>query len=352
MKNSFWKDKSVLVTGHTGFKGGWLIYVLSLLGAKAYGYSNEVKPSPSVYDLWATQYKKSNAEVIADINDIVTLQDAIITARPDVVIHMAAQPLVLESYNNPLKTIESNILGTANLLECCRGQEQLKSIVIVTTDKVYEVGKQSKSFTEEDKLGGKDIYSASKACCELITSSYKDSFFNNPSAANISTVRAGNVIGGGDWSENRLIPDIVRAYQNNEECMIRNPDATRPWQHVLEPLSGYLNVAQKMFECADYGSAWNFGPDKNNLSTVRNTVEITKLVLEDLTIKYDDTQIPANKETHNLSIDSDKAQKLLGWSARLSLEETIKQTLAWYKAETDEQRTSITQNQISNFWEI
>jgi CDP-glucose 4,6-dehydratase len=353
--NSFWLDKKVLVTGHTGFKGGWLVCALSILGAKVFGFSIDKKPTPSAYDVWAKNYKISDSEHIGDITDITALQIFIDHVKPEIVIHLAAQPLVLKSYNNPLETLRTNILGTTNLLECCRSQTQLQATIIVTTDKVYKNDNQQKSFTETDELGGKDLYSSSKACCELITASYNHSYFANrvnTSSMGLCTVRAGNVIGGGDWAENRIVPDLMRALKNSEQCTIRNPNSTRPWQHVLEPLSGYLLLAEKLAVSKKYDGAWNFGPSTDHVHTVKDLVERLTTFCDGLKVSYLNTKRSSTMEEEFIAIDSTKAQKKLQWFPRLSFDKTIENTCYWYQAETDTARKNITEDQISQFWKL
>lgn len=329
--------------------------VLSLLGAKPYGFSDDIKPSPSAYDVWAQNYKEPDSECIGNITNIEDFQNFIDTVKPEIIIHMAAQSLVLQSYEDPLETVRTNILGTTNLLECCRTQEQLQAVIIVTTDKVYKIENKKKAFDETDELGGKDLYSASKACCELLTDSYRHSFFNNnadKSSPNIATARAGNVIGGGDWAENRIIPDLIRAQKSGDVCTIRNPNATRPWQHVLEPLSGYLLLAESLASSNSYNGAWNFGPSADHVHTVKDLTGCVTAFCDSLKIHYEDAQDDSQMETEFLTIKSTKAQKELCWSAQLSFDETIENTCRWYLAETDAERKTITEDQITHFWKL
>jgi CDP-glucose 4,6-dehydratase len=351
MRNNFWKDRRVLVTGHTGFKGGWLACVLSMAGAKFYGFSNDVKPSPSAYDVWAQYYKTPGSEFMGDITDITALRKCMDEVQPEIVFHLAAQSLVLKSYEDPLETVRTNILGTANVLECCRFQKSLKTVIIVTTDKVYKIAERQKAFSEADELGGKDLYSSSKACCELLTESYRHSFFSGSGVA-VCTVRAGNVIGGGDWSENRLIPDLIRAYEAGGECLIRNSGSVRPWQHVLEPLHGYMVLAEKAAAMEKLGGAWNFGPGADSVHDVKDVVERVASILDGLEVRYEGKPENAERETGYLAIDSAKAREQLGWSPRLSFEETIGETCRWYLAETDAERKEITEQQITNFGKL
>lgn len=353
MGHKFWDNKRVLVTGHTGFKGGWLMCVLHMLGAKPFGFSKEVHQSPSAYDVWIKHYGGKGAEYFGDIADFEALHDCVKAVKPDIILHLAAQSLVLQSYDDPIETVRTNILGTANVLECCRIIEGIEALIVVTTDKVYKVTDAPKAFNEDDALGGKDLYSSSKACCELVTQSYHDSFFaTGKSRTRIATVRAGNVVGGGDWSDNRLIPDLVRAHQSGRACLIRNPHSTRPWQHVLEPLSGYFLLAEKMVTADSFTGAWNFGPHAESVHNVHEVARQVSLHLDGLHVEYGQEFSEHKKETDYLAIDSAKARDVLGWSSKLSFEDTIAQTCAWYKSTTDEDRKAITEQQISNFFKI
>ena len=350
MDANFWKIKKVLITGHTGFKGGWMASLLSALGAKIYGYSNERKQSPNAYEDWANQYKSSDYEVIDDLANLTKLKSFVHKINPDIVFHFAAQPLVMESYNNPLGTLQDNIIGTANLLESCRDVKSILAIIVATTDKVYKIGDKPKKFTEKDDLGGKDIYSASKACCEIVLSAYRDSFFKN-SPVKICAVRAGNVIGGGDWSNDRIICDLVRAYQNKTHCIIRNPDHVRPWQHVLEPLSGYIDLVENVCEAKVDAGAWNFGPSSNNVYTVRDIVKHAKQHFDNLKIDISQAIKNVPTETQHLEINSYKAMQKLRWRPRLNLEDSVRMTFEWYKAALD-QNKSLTKNQIEQYFKI
>ena len=256
---NFWYRKKVFITGHTGFKGSWLSLWLLKLGAELKGYSLKPNTSPSIY-----KALKLNEVIESEINDIRNfneLEKSITSFKPDILFHMAAQPLVRDSYKDPLYTFETNTIGTANVLEACKFSTNLKTIIIVTTDKCYENDERSSAYVETDSMGGKDPYSASKGCAELITSSYRHSFLKDLKKG-VSSVRAGNVIGGGDWSKDRLIPDILRSFEEGKKLSIRNPDAIRPWQYVLEPLSGYLMLAQNLHDdYVNFSSPFNFGPE-------------------------------------------------------------------------------------------
>ncbi len=266
----FWKKK-VFITGHTGFKGSWLIIILNLLGAKVYGYS--LKPKKKSLFNQIDGGKIIEKSFYGNLNDYKKLKSKISQVKPNIIFHLAAQPLVIESYKNALNTHNTNIMGTINLLEICRGINSIQSIVIITTDKVYKIKKNKSLFSETDELGGDDPYSASKACSEIVTLSYIKSFFNNSRLKfKVSTARSGNVIGGGDYSDNRLVPDILNSINRKKKLIIRNPKSIRPWQHVIEPLIGYLILAQKQFKKKiNQDPSWNFGPEKKQfLKCFRN----------------------------------------------------------------------------------
>ena len=279
IKKNFWRGKKVLITGHTGFKGGWLSLWLKILGAKVIGYSLNPITKKNFFNETKIKkiFKKDYRKNIKNIDD---LSKCISTFRPQIVFHLAAQPQVLESYNEPLDTVKTNVIGTINLLEIARKKKFIKTIVIVTTDKVYKNLEKNIRFTENSPLGGDDVYSASKASADIITLSYIKSFFKN-SFCNIATARAGNCIGGGDWTKFRILTDSVESFLNNKELVIRNPDAKRPWQHVLEPLSGYLKLAEKLYcdNTKKYTGSWNFGPNKRNNLKVKEIALIGKKIL-------------------------------------------------------------------------
>lgn len=330
----FWKDKHVFLTGHTGFKGGWLSLWLKSMGAKVTGYALAPNTNPSFYDVVDVQsfLEKSH---IADIRDLITLKLMMLQAMPDVLIHMAAQPLVRYSYANPVETFAINVMGTVNVLEAARTIESIKAIVVVTTDKCYENQEQSRGYRENDPLGGSDPYSGSKACSELAIESYRKSFFSGSatkSSAALGSARAGNVIGGGDWAADRLIPDALTKFESNSLLMLRNPLATRPWQHVLEPLSGYLILAQALFENGKpFASAWNFGPSDESNKTV---AELINILGDALGIKASWQQDLSTqpRETHLLKLDCSKAQNLLRWAPKWKLDQSIEKIVQWQQA--------------------
>ena len=323
----FWKDKRVFLTGHTGFKGSWLTLWLASMGAKVTGYALAPNTSPNLYNVLALDelIEKSH---ISDIRDLGSVQKAMHDADPEIVIHMAAQPLVRYSYENPIETYAVNVMGTAHVLEAARGISNIRATVIVTTDKCYENREWDKGYVEEDAMGGYDPYSSSKGCAELVTAAYRRSFFSeHPNA--IASARAGNVIGGGDWSADRIIPDAIMAFESQQSLLIRNPNAIRPWQHVLEPLSGYLVLAQALYENgATFEGAWNFGPDDKDARSVKEVVNILIQSWKNgASWKQDGS--PQPHEAHFLKLNCNKAKQELGWKPKWSLEKTIESIARW-----------------------
>jgi CDP-glucose 4,6-dehydratase len=328
----FWRGRRVLLTGHTGFKGAWMSLWLGGLGAEVTGYALAPAGEP---DLWSAVAASAHAgkrlhSVIADIRDMSRLGEVVARADPQIVIHMAAQALVRESYRDPLGTYATNIMGTATLLQACRSLCNLECIVVVTSDKVYENRGDGRTFSEGDRLGGHDPYSNSKACAELVTASFRDSFFAD--GAPIATARAGNVIGGGDWSEDRLIPDCVRALAIGQPVNLRYPDAVRPWQHVLEPLAGYLTLAQALVTApATAPRAVNFGPDAASFCTVREVVEAFGGRFAGKPGWVRDPA-PQPVEAQALTLSSALAADTLGWRPSLDIRESLAWTADWYAA--------------------
>ena len=324
---NFWKGKKVFITGHTGFKGSWLCIILNNLKAKIYGFS--LKPKKISLFNQSKIGKNLSSSTFGDISNIKLLKKKIKTIKPEIIFHLAAQPLVIDSYKNPLKTFETNIMGTVNLLECLRDIKSIKSVVIITTDKVYKIKKNNKSYNESDELGGYDPYSSSKVATEIVVNSYVKSFFKKTNLKNrISTARAGNVIGGGDYSENRLLPDIIKSMKLNSKLTIRNPNSIRPWQHVLEPLVGYLTLAEYQFKGKIYekNNAWNFGPKKNNSKKVIDIVKIMqRLNFFNLNIKKNKKY----KETEVLKLNSNKSKKKLKWHPKMTLQTTLHEVFDW-----------------------
>ncbi len=323
---TFWRDRRVFLTGHTGFKGAWLNLWLQQLGAKVSGYALAPHTEPSMFALLSAHATSH----IADIRDERKVRDAVLAADPHVVIHMAAQALVRESYRDPLATYATNVLGTANVLQACRALRQLQCVLVVTSDKVYENHGAGRPFVEGDRLGGHDPYSNSKACAELLTASFRDSFFNG--GAPIATARAGNVIGGGDWSQDRLIPDCVRALEAGKPVSLRYPEAIRPWQHVLEPLSGYLAFAEALATApAAAPRAVNFGPDPSSFCTVREVVESFSAGFSGRP-GWQRAAGAHPTEAGALTLSSGLAENSLGWRPRLTLGESLAWTADWYRA--------------------
>ena len=321
-----YRDTSVLLTGHTGFKGSWLALWLKALGAEVTGVALEPNTKPSHWDLLSLDILDKRV----DIRDVQKIKETINIVKPKIVFHLAAQPLVRRSYLDPLDTWSTNVMGTANLLEACRMQPSIKAIIVVTSDKCYENRELKRGYQEIDRLGGHDPYSASKASAELVAASYRKAFFNMPDSPLIATVRAGNVIGGGDWSEDRLIPDMVRAIKAKKTLEIRSPNATRPWQHVLESLSGYLLLGQKMLEGEqDFAQSWNFGPNQDGNRSVSDILLCMKN--EWPVIDWKIIQSPQPHEANLLHLDSSKAHHYLNWRQVWSIDESIKETIAWYR---------------------
>jgi len=326
-----YRGKKVFLTGHTGFKGSWMIVWLRLLGAEIKGYSLEPETPNDLYNLIRGDDLCSS--IISDIRDIEKLTKEIISFSPDFIFHFAAQPLVRRSYEQPLYTYEVNIMGTANLLEAAKRLDTDCSIIITTTDKVYENREQDYAYREDDKLGGNDPYSASKAAAEIIISSYRNSFFKNKTqpTIGIATARAGNVIGGGDRSKDRIIPDIIKGIENDESILVRNPSAVRPWQHILEPLGGYLLLGAELKKNpVSFSEAWNIGPEATDILTVKEVVE--KAIATYGKGKYH-TSLLSNQphEATLLQLDITKATQRLNWKPRLNSSAAIKWTMEWYK---------------------
>jgi CDP-glucose 4,6-dehydratase len=325
---SFWAGKRVFLTGHTGFKGGWASIWLTSLGAEVHGFALEPPTSPSLFV--AAAIDKIVHSTIGDIRDGSSLRKAIAEAKPDIVVHMAAQPLVRLSYRDPVETYSTNVMGTVQLLEAVRTIGGIRAVVNVTTDKCYENREWPWGYREDEAMGGHDPYSSSKGCSELVTSAYRRSFFKEGTL--IASARAGNVIGGGDWADDRLVPDILRAFGAGKDVVIRNPKAVRPWQHVLEPICGYLTLAERLYggdrACAD---AWNFGPVDADARTVESIVgEMAALWGGGTMWRPDSADNP--HEAHYLKLDISKAKARLGWTPRWSLSQALTHTVLWHKA--------------------
>jgi CDP-glucose 4,6-dehydratase len=327
----FWRDRRVLLTGHTGFKGAWLSLWLQSMGAQVVGFSLGEPPSePSLYEL-ARVAEGMTGSVLGDIRDAVAIERVLARARPEIVIHMAAQPLVRRAFAAPRETYETNVMGTVNLLDAVRLCGEVRAVVVVTSDKCYENRESQVGHREGDPLGGQDPYSSSKAAAELVASAYRHSFFSDPSGARVATARAGNVIGGGDWGEDRLLPDLVRAAQAGQRLRLRNPSAVRPWQHVTCPLAGYLLLAQALCESPDYACAWNFGPSHSDARTVEWVVrQVSALWPGGVLWEIDGAEHP--REAPRLELDSSRARERLGWLPPLDLAAGLRATAEWYLA--------------------
>ena len=325
---SFWHGKKVFLTGHTGFKGGWLSLWLQSLGAHVYGYALTPPTTPNFFTV-ANVSKSMVLSTIADIRDIEALTKAMAQAQPDIVFHLAAQPLVRLSYSEPVATYAVNVMGTVNLLESIRQTPTVRAVVNVTTDKCYENHEWVWPYREDEAMGGYDPYSSSKGCSELVTSAYRRSFLSASGVA-VATARAGNVIGGGDWADDRLIPDFLKALDKNQPLIIRSPNAIRPWQHVLEPLSGYLKLAERLFLDGEaFAEAWNFGPADQDARSVGWIVERLVAATPNASWRVDES--PQLHEANYLKLDSSKARALLGWQPRWSLENTLSKIVDWHQ---------------------
>lgn len=326
----FFKDKTVLITGHTGFKGSWLTKMLVMFGAKVIGYSLEPETDPNLFEL--SKNRNSIISVINDIRDFDNLHKTFLKYRPEIVIHLAAQPIVLDSYNRPRYTYDVNVMGTVNVLECCRLCNSVKSVLNVTTDKVYlNQEDYNHAFKEDESLDGFDPYSNSKSCSELVTHSYIKSFFDN-SNVSVSTARAGNVIGGGDFANNRIIPDCVRSIMNKTQIIVRNPNSTRPYQHVLEPLSVYLTIIQKQYEDKRYQGFYNVGPDDSDCVTTGQLVAIfAKKFGNNFSYIYSLASISDQHEAAYLKLDSSKIKNVFGYKPRWHIDSAIEKVIEWTK---------------------
>ncbi len=326
---NFWTGKRVLVTGHTGFKGGWLTLWLQRLGAQVSGISLQPNTDPNLFEIAKIDLICDSH--FCDIRNKDALSRLIKNLRPEVVFHLAAQPLVRFSYEKPAETFNSNIMGTVNLLDAFRSLKSIKVAVMITTDKVYRNNERNLPYREDDVLGGYDPYSASKAASEIVIASYRDAFLNQQGVA-IASARAGNVIGGGDWSKDRIIPDAVRAWQNEETIEVRRPNSVRPWQHVLEPLAGYIILAEQLFKNIDLADAYNFGPSQQETVTVRNVIEFARKAYGSGKVSLCD-EIKGPHEAGSLVLETTKARLKLGFEPRLALVDAIQMTMDWYRSQ-------------------
>jgi len=347
ISEEFWKEKKVLITGHTGFKGSWLTILLSQLGAKVFGVSCEDEKLSLSRNINLNEFCNSN---ILDIRDRDNFHKKFNEINPEIIIHLAAQSLVLKSYEDPYLTYSTNLIGLVNVLDATRSNKFSKVVLNVTSDKCYKNTESEEGYKEGDALGGYDPYSNSKACSELISESYKNSYFSESGVACI-TARAGNVIGGGDWSENRLVPDIFKSIIENKELEIRRPEAIRPWQHVLEPLTGYLSLIEHAYkDPSSYSEAWNFGPENENIRAVKDIIEEISKNISINNINYENT-INLH-ETSTLKLNISKVKENLNWLPKWGFEKTIQKTCDWYKTYmSNGDLKEITTKQINEYLE-
>lgn len=349
MNLEFYKNKRVLITGHTGFKGTWLSKILINAGAKVTGYSLEAPTNPNLFEL--SNIENSMNSIIGDIRDLDKLIKVFQENKPEIVLHLAAQPIVRDSYKEPVYTYETNVMGTVNILECVRKNDSVKSFLNITTDKVYKNNEWEWGYRENEPLDGFDPYSNSKSCSELVTHSYKNSFFRDGKVA-ISTARAGNVIGGGDFANDRIIPDCVRAAKKNESIIVRNPHSTRPYQHVLEPLYAYLMIAQKQYENIKYADFYNVGPDESDCVTTGTLVDLFCNKYGE-GIKWEDKFMGGPHEANFLKLDCSKIKNIFGWKPRWNVEIAIEKTVEWFKVYFNKQDISKCMNdQIEEFFNM
>ncbi|MDR3470303.1 MAG: CDP-glucose 4,6-dehydratase [Devosia sp.] len=329
LDGAFWQDRTVLVTGHMGFKGAWLVYLLARLGAETIGYGFDRRPRL----LYRGLAIPGHTSVEADVNDLPTLRQAIRTGHPSIILHLAAQPIVLTSYQDPLGTFRDNIMGTASLLEAARAAQDLEAIVVVTSDKVYRNDEVHRAYREGDSLGGRDPYSASKAAAEIVTAAMIASFYSDSDSPGVATARAGNVVGGGDWADFRLLPDAARAFAEGRKLEIRNPDSVRPWQHVLEPLMGYLQLAQALARQrqAIPARAWNFGPRPEDAVSVRDVADLFVGAWGEGGAWTGSPREGARHEAGLLAVDSTLSATHLGWTPRWHVAEAVGRTARWYR---------------------
>ena len=352
MFNNVYKNKKVLITGHTGFKGTWMSIWLNLLGAELYGVSREVLTVPSFYKI-SSHKKNFNKEYFFDIADYNKLNKAIKEVQPDFIFHLAAQSLVSVSYENPLDTVKSNVLGTANLLEVLRNLNNNCVAVLITSDKVYRNIEKQNGYKEDDTIGGHDIYSGTKGAADTLIHSYFKTYFSSNKNIRIVSARAGNVIGGGDWSRDRLIVDCIKSWANNKKVIIRSPNATRPWQHVIEPLSGYLHLGNYAYKSKYLGEPFNFGPDSKSVITVLELIKKLSNKWFDDENDFFSVQKSDLKEANLLQLDCEKANIKLGWKSIIDIDDIVNLTVNWYKGyynKEDVEKLSI--NQILHYRNI
>lgn len=347
---SFYRGKKVLVTGHTGFKGGWLTSWLKSAGAEVIGLALPPETNPNLFD--AICLGCGMVSILGDIRQPSVVNSIFQQHAPEIVFHNAAQPLVRRSYHEPLETFETNVMGTAHVLEAVRKTPSVRSVVVVTSDKCYENREWFWGYREEDALGGSDPYSSSKACAELVTAAYRNSFLQSENAAAVATVRAGNVIGGGDWSEDRLVPDLVRGITTNQPVIIRRPHSVRPWQHVLEPVRGYMLLAQRLWESREYAEPWNFGPRDEDAIPVGELSERFVGVWGEGEVKIQ-PEANAPHEAQYLRLNTMKAQRRLCWKPVLDLNRALSWTADWYRTYYEDAASAagVTAEQIRKYSE-
>lgn len=347
MDPHFWKGKRVLITGHTGFKGSWLSIWLQTKGAHVIGLSLNPPSDPNIFEL--ARVSDGMISIYGDIRNLNKVSHVINSYRPEIVFHMAAQALVRRSYVEPVDTFSTNIMGTVNILEAVRLSDSVRIVVNITSDKCYKNNEWYWGYREDEPMGGKDPYSSSKGCAELVISSYRDSYFSESEDVKVSSARAGNVIGGGDWGADRLVPDFIRAFLDDRPALIRSPNAIRPWQHVLEPLNGYLMLAEKMWEGNEFSSAWNFGPEDSDAKSVGWMADnLTQLWSKGARWVKDSNQNPY--EANYLKLDCSRARNLLNWEPKLHIETALKWVVRWYRAFQDGQdMRRVTESEIEHY---
>ena len=348
---NFYKNKKVLITGATGFKGAWLSLWLNILGAKVYGIGYKPNNNKRLFNQLNLKKKISFKNI--DIRNFRKMSKHIKSIKPEIIFHLAAQPIISKSYEEPQNTYYINSFGTLNLIEIVKQNKFIKSSIFITSDKCYESNNSTKGFKESDKLGGIDPYSGSKACAEIITNTYYQSFFKDKIKRGIATARAGNVIGGGDWSKDRLIPDSIKSLSKNKKIIIRNPNFNRPWQHVLEPLNGYLMLAFNLYKMPEkYSGPWNFGTERNTITNVEEVIQ--KIIFNWGDGKYKKINKKKFYEQTNLQLNIQKSKKILKWKPKLSINKCISITVDWYKKVLNEKESveKITTDQILNYMKI
>lgn len=347
-EKNFFKNKKILIIGHSGFCGSWLTLIMSFLSKKIYGISLRPKKNQKLFHTF--HIEKISKSYFIDICNYKKLNAKIKKINPDIIFHLASQSLVVDSYKNPLKTIMTNVIGNSNVLNICKNIKNLKSVIVVTSDKCYENKENKNFFIESDPMGGDDIYSASKACQEIVTKSFKINYFKNKRCS-ISTVRAGNIIGGGDWSENRLIPDFYRSFFFNKRLIIRNPRSVRPWQNILDVLSGYIKLAYKHYHNSNLQGAWNFGPLNKNQKSVYDILEILRKINsqnKNVKVKY---LKPKIHESKFLNLNSKKSNIKLNWKPKFNLIENLKTTSKWYLLSNSE-KLDFSKKQIRDYFKL